>query len=75
MALQKSRIISRQTDRDQWKLDNWGDFEKRIAFVPQINWDIPESSIFVFDNSGVLTEEKEEELYRFVAGREASLSI
>lgn len=75
MELQKNRIIGRQTERDQWKLDNWGDFEKRIAFVPQINWDIPNSSILVFDNSGELTEEKAEQLFQFVNEKQATLSV
>ncbi|MGO4183223.1 hypothetical protein BK120_32615 [Paenibacillus sp. FSL A5-0031] len=75
MELQKNRIIGRQTERDQWKLDNWGDFEKRIEFVPQINWDIPNSSILVFDNSGELTEEKAEQLFQFVNEKQATLSV
>ncbi|WP_424768107.1 AAA family ATPase [Paenibacillus sp. sgz302251] len=75
MELQKNRIVSRQTERDQWKLDNWGDFEKRIEFVPQINWDIPSSSILVFDNSGELTNEKSEQLYRFVNDKQPTLSV
>lgn len=72
MELQRQRIIDRQTERDQWKLDNWGEFEKRIEFVPQINWDIPQSSILVFDNSGELTPEKSEELFAFVDGGQHS---
>lgn len=75
MELQKNRIIGRQTERDQWKLDNWGDFEKRIAFVPQINWVIPNSSILVFDNSGELTEEKAEQLFQFVNEKQTTLSV
>ncbi|MDQ6418708.1 AAA family ATPase [Paenibacillus sp. LHD-117] len=58
VALQKERIIGRQTERDQWKLEHWGEFRKRACLVPAINWDIPASSILVFDNSGELTEEK-----------------
>lgn len=75
MGMQKERIIGRQTERDQWKLNNWGDFEKRIDFVPQINWDIPQSSILVFDNSGELTQEKSEQLYQFVNEKQPSLSL
>ncbi|NIK75999.1 putative kinase [Paenibacillus castaneae] len=75
MELQRDRIISRQTERDQWKLDNWTDFERRIEFVPQINWDIPASSILVFDNSGLLTEEKSEQLYQFVNDKHPTLSV
>jgi predicted kinase len=75
MELQKNRIVGRQTERDQWKLNNWGDFEKRIEFVPQINWDIPGSSVLVFDNSGELTDEKAEQLYLFVNEKKTSLSV
>ncbi|MGM0880018.1 MAG: AAA family ATPase [Bacillota bacterium] len=75
MGMQKERITGRQTERDQWKLNNWGEFEKRIDFVPQINWDIPQSSIFVFDNSGELTQEKSEQLYQFVKGKQPSLTL
>lgn len=75
MGMQRERIIGRQTERDQWKLDNWGDFEKRIDFVPQINWDIPQSAILVFDNSGELTLEKSEQLYQFVNGKQPAFSM
>ena len=68
VKLQKERIISRQTIRDQWKIDNWNEFEKRIGSLPEINWDLPSSSILHFDNSGSLTDEKAEQLRRFVAG-------
>ena len=66
IELQHNRIIDRRTERDRWKLDNWGDFEQRVNFVPEINWDLPEHSILVFDNSGELTEEKERQLIDFV---------
>lgn len=66
MGMQKQRIIDRQTVRDQWKLENWGDFEKRVDFVPAINWDIPASSVTVFDNSGDLSEEKIARLRTFI---------
>ncbi|TCM97711.1 AAA domain-containing protein [Paenibacillus sp. BK033] len=72
IELQKNRIIGRHTDRDQWKLDNWSQFEKRVAFVPEINWDIPQSSILVYDNSGDMTDEQVEKLYQFVADKTAA---
>lgn len=68
MELQKDRIVGRQTERDQWKLEHWGDFQKRVDFVPDIHWAIPQSSILVFDNSGELTDEKVEQLRRFAIG-------
>jgi predicted kinase len=75
MELQKNRIVGRQTERDQWKLNNWGDFEKRIEFVPQINWDIPSTSVLVFDNSEELTDEKAEHLFQFVNEKQTTLSV
>jgi predicted kinase len=73
MATQKERIIDRCTDRDTWKLEHWDDFKHRVQFVPEVNWDIPASSILEFDNSGELTEEKVEEVYRFVLGGEGQV--
>lgn len=70
MATQKERIIDRCTDRDTWKLEHWDDFKHRVQFVPEVNWEIPASSILEFDNSGELTEEKAEGVYRFVLGEE-----
>lgn len=65
MELQHKRIVTRGTERDTWKLEHWGDFQKRVDFVPAINWDIPSSSVLVFDNSGELTEEKIARLKEF----------
>lgn len=70
MATQKERIIDRCTDRDTWKLEHWDDFKHRVQFVPEVNWEIPASSILEFDNSGELTEEKADRVYRFVLGEE-----
>ncbi|MNO38153.1 gluconate kinase 1 [compost metagenome] len=63
---QKQRIIDRQTERDTWKLEHWDEFKHRVQFVPEVSWDIPASSILVFDNSGDLTDEKVESMYQFV---------
>ncbi|MBA9083577.1 putative kinase [Fontibacillus solani] len=70
MDTQKQRIIDRQTERDTWKLEHWDDFKHRVQFVPEVSWDIPESSILVFDNSGELTDEKVENVYQFVQASE-----
>lgn len=70
METQKERIIERCTDRDTWKLEHWDDFKHRVQFVPEINWDIPSSSILVFDNSGELTEEKVDGIYQFIVGEQ-----
>jgi predicted kinase len=66
MELQRQRIVDRQTERDTWKLEHWDDFKQRVQFVPEVNWDIPASSILVFDNSGELTEDKLNQVYEFV---------
>lgn len=66
MELQRQRIVDRQTERDTWKLEHWDDFKQRVQFVPEVNWDIPASSVLVFDNSGDLTEDKLNEVYDFV---------
>ncbi|BAM48201.1 AAA family ATPase [Amphibacillus xylanus] len=63
---QRKRIEQRGTDRDTWKLENWDQYETRVNFVPEINWDIPEDSVLVFDNSGDLTEDKVAELINFI---------
>lgn len=68
METQKERIVDRCTDRDTWKLEHWNDFKHRVQFMPEINWDIPASSILEFDNSGELTEEKIDRVYRFIQG-------
>ncbi|WMT41518.1 AAA family ATPase [Paenibacillus sp. D2_2] len=66
METQRKRIEQRQTERDNWKLEHWDDFKQRVQFVPEVNWDIPASSVLVFDNSGDLTDEKIESVYQFV---------
>lgn len=66
MAVQKERIMERSTKRDTWKLNHWDEFKHRVDFVPAIHWDIPSSSILVFNNSGPLTENKVDELYQFI---------
>ncbi|SHM63027.1 AAA family ATPase [Gracilibacillus kekensis] len=63
---QRKRIEERGTERDTWKLDNWGSYETRVDFVPTINWDIPEDNINIFDNAGDLTNEKVEKLVTFI---------
>ncbi|PXW92067.1 putative kinase [Streptohalobacillus salinus] len=63
---QRERIESRGTERDTWKLENWDSYETRVNFVPEINWEIPESSILIFDNSGDLTEKKVKGLVDFI---------
>lgn len=68
METQRQRIIDRQTERDTWKLEHWDDFKHRVQFVPEVNWDIPDASILIFDNSGELTEEKINSVYQFVNG-------
>lgn len=66
MDVQKERIIERKTERDTWKLNHWDNFKQRVEFVPEVNWNIPASSVTVFDNSGELTDAKIEGLYQFI---------
>lgn len=63
---QKSRIEGRGTERDTWKLENWNSYENRVNFVPEINWDISDDDILIFDNSGDLTEEKVKNVVGFI---------
>lgn len=66
MEMQKERIIARRTERDRWKLDHWEAFAARARFVPDIRWDLPDGAVKIFDNSPPLTEERVDELYRFI---------
>lgn len=63
---QKSRIEGRGTERDSWKLDNWTSYENRVNFVPEINWDISDDDILIFDNSGDLTDKKVKAVVDFI---------
>ncbi|WP_226036270.1 AAA family ATPase [Aquibacillus saliphilus] len=63
---QRERIEDRGTVRDSWKLDNWDSYETRVDFTPTINWDIPESNVLIFDNSGDLTSEKVVKVVNFI---------
>jgi predicted kinase len=65
MDVQRDRIIKRATLRDTWKLEHWEEYAKRIK-DPEINWQIPATSILKFDNLGHLTEEKVKQLVEFV---------
>jgi len=63
---QKSRIQGRGTERDSWKLENWTSYESRVNFVPEINWDISDENILIFDNSGDLTDKKVKSVVDFI---------
>jgi predicted kinase len=69
IAQQRERIEERATIRDKWKLENWNAYETRVNFIPTINWDIPKDHIYIFDNSGELTEQKISELTGFIYNR------
>lgn len=66
IATQKERIIARRTERDRWKLEHWAAFASRVSFVPEIRWNLPDGAVIIFDNSGPLTDERIDELYRFI---------
>lgn len=63
---QRKRIERRGTERDNWKLENWDQYETRVNFVPEINWDIPKDNILIFDNSGPLSDKKINSLINYV---------
>lgn len=63
---QRNRIKKRATKRDAWKLENWADYEARVNFVPEINWNLPEENVYLFDNSDALTDEKIADLVAYV---------
>ncbi|MCL6457439.1 MAG: ATP-binding protein [Gorillibacterium sp.] len=63
---QRKRIEIRQTTRDEWKLEHWEEYWKTLRFVPEINWNIPSSSILIYDNSEDLTEDHIQDISTFV---------
>jgi hypothetical protein len=65
MNIQKERIIGRATVRDTWKLENWDEYAKRLK-DPEINWNIPATSILKYDNLGELSAEKVKEIVKFI---------
>jgi len=62
---QKERIIVRNTERDNWKLNNWSEFVSGLKEI-EINWNIPDENILRFDNSGELTETKIKNIVEFI---------
>jgi predicted kinase len=65
--LYRERIRQRGSQLDAWKLENWSEFSKSLV-RREIKWNLPESAILYFDNSGPLTEEKVSRLERFMYG-------
>lgn len=65
MDAQKERIIERNTDRDNWKLNNWSEFVLSLKEI-EVNWNIPEENLLRFDNSGELTDKKLKEIETFI---------
>lgn len=63
---QRKRIEARNATRDEWKLDNWDEYWHNLKFRPEINWPLPASDILEYDNSGDLTEERLNEIARFL---------
>jgi hypothetical protein len=59
------RIQERGSELDIWKLKNWNEFSRSLV-VRQIKWNLPDSSILYFDNSGPLSEDKILNVERFV---------
>ncbi|WP_440897904.1 AAA family ATPase [Amphibacillus sp. Q70] len=63
---QRKRIEKRGLEKDTWKLVHWDSYENRVNFIPEINWNVPEDHIHIFDNSGTLTEEKIADLIAYI---------
>ncbi|NOU93914.1 AAA family ATPase [Paenibacillus sp. LMG 31456] len=65
--LYRQRIQARGLEMDEWKLENWSEFSHSLV-QRQIKWPLPASSVYYFDNSGQLTEEKFSLIEQFVFG-------
>jgi len=63
--VERERISERGYDRDQWKLNHW-DAYKSEKKEYNVTWNIPNTSILYFDNSGELTDEKLQQLIAFI---------
>ncbi|MEO3943922.1 AAA family ATPase [Gorillibacterium sp. CAU 1737] len=63
---QRKRILARGTSRDEWKLEHWDEYWQSLRFVPEINWELNESDVLQFDNSGELTTEKLAKVKAFI---------
>jgi len=64
--VEKQRIESRGTERDEWKLQNWDEY-KSVKKEFTVSWNIPSSSVLYFDNSGTLTDDKLQGLIDFIS--------
>lgn len=67
-GLQRRRIAGRRTERDNWKLEHWEEFESPERLLPEVKWPIPETAVHIFDNSGELTNDNLKMLYQFING-------
>ncbi|MBU7315513.1 AAA family ATPase [Paenibacillus oleatilyticus] len=63
----RGRIRDRGLALDAWKLENWSEFSRSLA-VREVRWKLPASSILPFDNAGPLSEEKLQQVERFIYG-------
>ncbi|MFB0843241.1 AAA family ATPase [Paenibacillus oleatilyticus] len=63
----RERIRDRGLALDAWKLENWSEFSRSLA-VREVRWKLPASSILPFDNTGPLSEEKLQQVERFIYG-------
>lgn len=63
---QRKRIEARKATRDEWKLEHWEEYWKNLKFIPEINWQIDQSSILIYENNEELTEEKIQGIADFI---------
>ena len=63
--VEKERIQERGFERDNWKLEHWKEYKSEKKEY-HVTWNLPESSVIRFDNSGDLTDEKLQTLIDFV---------
>ncbi|WP_054026592.1 AAA family ATPase [Bacillus sp. FJAT-28004] len=61
------RIVQRGSVLDQYKLDNWNEFNSSLV-RRELKWNISASSVLYFDNSAPLTEQSLATLDQFVYG-------
>ncbi|MBB6733570.1 AAA family ATPase [Cohnella zeiphila] len=64
-TLYRARIEQRGSGLDRWKLDHWETFRKGLAPTP-IAWPLPDGNILDFDNSLPLTEQRLNEVIRWI---------
>jgi hypothetical protein len=63
------RIKERGSTLDVWKLENWSHFSQSLL-RREIKWKLPPTSILYFNNSEMLTPERQSLIEKFIYGTE-----